>query len=395
MKKRLGDYIQEYSVKNKSGEDIPVYSITNSQGFCRDYFSKEVASKDKTSYKIVPRGCFAYNPSRINVGSVDWQRDEERVIVSPLYNVFSVSPEIDQQYLYYYLKSSATLYRIKEVATGSVRDNLRLSMLYDFMIELPSLDVQRQIVSNLDLLASIIRQRNQQLTKLDELIKARFVEMFENNTYPKVKVSTVCDFITKGTTPPNDLISEEYSSDKVPYLKVYNLSFNGELLFDTAPQYISENIHNGMLARSKVYPNDVLMNIVGPPLGKFSLVTDEFPEWNINQAIAIFRAKEKINPKYLLSTLMQPEVLNPFLRQAVGIRQLNLSLSQCRDLEIFLPPLSLQNQFADFVAEVDKSKLLVGSAAAHKPFDIGFFSQKHCATPCKRGIISSKHVIFH
>ena len=362
MKKRLGDYIQEYSVKNKSGEDIPVYSITNSQGFCRDYFSKEVASKDKTSYKIVPRGCFAYNPSRINVGSVDWQRDEERVIVSPLYNVFSVSPEIDQQYLYYYLKSSATSYRIKEVATGSVRDNLRLSMLYDFMIELPSLDVQRQIVSNLDLLASIIRQRNQQLTKLDELIKARFVEMFENNTYPKVKVSTVCDFITKGTTPPNDLISEEYSSDKVPYLKVYNLSFNGELLFDTAPQYISENIHNGMLARSKVYPNDVLMNIVGPPLGKFSLVTDEFPEWNINQAIAIFRAKEKINPKYLLSALMQPEVLNPFLRQAVGIRQLNLSLSQCRDLEIFLPPLSLQNQFADFVAEVDKSKVEVQKA---------------------------------
>ena len=362
MKKRLGDYIQEYSVKNKTGEDIPVYSITNSQGFCRDYFSKEVASKDKTSYKIVPRGCFAYNPSRINVGSVDWQRDEERVIVSPLYNVFSVSPEIDQQYLYYYLKSSATLYRIKEVATGSVRDNLRLSMLYDFMIELPSLDVQRQIVSNLDLLASIIRQRNQQLTKLDELIKARFVEMFENNTYPKVKVSTVCDFITKGTTPPNDLISEEYSSDKVPYLKVYNLSFNGELLFDTAPQYISENIHNGMLARSKVYPNDVLMNIVGPPLGKFSLVTDEFPEWNINQAIAIFRAKEKINPKYLLSALMQPEVLNPFLRQAVGIRQLNLSLSQCRDLEIFLPPLSLQNQFADFVAEVDKSKVEVQKA---------------------------------
>ena len=362
MKKRLGDYIQEYSVRNKSGEDIPVYSITNSQGFCRDYFSKEVASKDKTSYKIVPRGCFAYNPSRINVGSVDWQRDEERVIVSPLYNVFSVSPEIDQQYLYYYLKSSATLYRIKEVATGSVRDNLRLSMLYDFMIELPSLDVQRQIVSNLDLLASIIRQRNQQLTKLDELIKARFVEMFENNTYPKVKVSTVCDFITKGTTPPNDLISEEYSSDKVPYLKVYNLSFNGELLFDTAPQYISENIHNGMLARSKVYPNDVLMNIVGPPLGKFSLVTDEFPERNINQAIAIFRAKEKINPKYLLSALMQPEVLNPFLRQAVGIRQLNLSLSQCRDLEIFLPPLSLQNQFADFVAEVDKSKVEVQKA---------------------------------
>ena len=90
MKARLGDYIKEYSVRNKAVEDIPVYSVTNTQGFCRDYFGKEVASKDKSTYMIVPKGCFAFNPSRINVGSVDWQRYEDRVIVSPLYNVFSV-----------------------------------------------------------------------------------------------------------------------------------------------------------------------------------------------------------------------------------------------------------------------------------------------------------------
>ena len=90
---RLGDYIQEYSVRNRDDDEIPVYSVTNKQGFCKDYFGKEVASKDKTTYKIVPRGCFAYNPSRINVGSVDWQRNEKKVIVSPLYNVFSVSSD--------------------------------------------------------------------------------------------------------------------------------------------------------------------------------------------------------------------------------------------------------------------------------------------------------------
>ena len=298
---------------------------------------------------------------------------------------------IESEYLYYVVKYM----HLEKYFSGATIPHIYFRDYKTEEFNLHDKTEQREIVSTLKRIEAIISNRQEQLTKLDELIKARFVEMFENNIYPKVKVSTVCDFITKGTTPPNDLISEEYSSDKVPYLKVYNLSFNGELLFDTSPQYISENIHNGMLARSKVYPNDVLMNIVGPPLGKFSLVTDEFPEWNINQAIAIFRAKGKINPKYLLSALMQPEVLNPFLRQAVGIRQLNLSLSQCRDLEIFLPPLSLQNQFAAFVAEVDKSKLFVGSAAAHKPFDIGFFSQKHCATPCKRGIISSKHMIFH
>ena len=218
---------------------------------------------------------------------------------------------------------------------------------------------QKSIAEILSKMDSLISLRKQQIAKLDELVKARFVEMFGDDIYPKVKVSRVCDFITKGTTPPNNLISEKYSSDKVPYLKVYNLSFTGKLLFDTAPQYVPENIHNGVLARSKVYPNDVLMNIVGPPLGKFALVTNEFSEWNINQAIAIFRAKEKVNPKYLLFALMRPEVLKPFLRQAVGIRQLNLSLAQCRDLEIYLPPLSLQSEFAAFVECVDQQKQTV------------------------------------
>ena len=178
MKVRLGDYIEEYSVRNKKGEDIPVYSVTNTQGFCKDYFGKEVASKDKKTYKIVPRGCFAFNPSRINVGSVDWQRNEERVIVSPLYNVFSVSEQLDQQYLYYYLKSDFALQRIRAVATGSVRDNLKLAMLYEFPIELPEITEQRIIVDKLDRVKQIISLREKEVQALDDLIKARFVEMF-------------------------------------------------------------------------------------------------------------------------------------------------------------------------------------------------------------------------
>ena len=173
MKVRLGNYIKEYSVRNKKDEDIPVYSVTNTQGFCQDYFGKEVASKDKTTYKIVPRGCFAFNPSRINVGSVDWQKNEERVIVSPLYNVFSVSEQLDQQYLYYYLKSDFAIQRIRAVATGSVRDNLKLAMLYEFPIEIPVIAEQRKIVDRLDRVKWLIELREKELQSLDELIKAR------------------------------------------------------------------------------------------------------------------------------------------------------------------------------------------------------------------------------
>ena len=266
-----------------------------------------------------------------------------------------LSDEIDIKYLYYFLLSRG----LSDTITGSAQPQIVRQSLKNVRVIYPNLDAQKRIIYVLGKADELLSIRKQQIAKLDELVKVRFVEMFGDDIYPKVKVSRVCDFITKGTTPPNNLISEKYSSDKVPYLKVYNLSFTGKLLFDTAPQYVPENIHNGVLARSKVYPNDVLMNIVGPPLGKFALVTDEFSEWNINQAIAIFRSKEKVNPKYLLFALMQPEVLKPFLRQAVGIRQLNLSLAQCRDLEIPLAPLSLQSEFAAFVERVDQQKQTV------------------------------------
>lgn len=352
----LGEYIQECSIRNKSCLDIPVYSVTNSNGFCKDYFSKEVASKNKSTYKIVKRGCFAYNPSRINVGSVDWLRTEEMVIVSPLYNVFSVKDEIHPQYLYYFLRSPIGLYYIKKKATGSVRDNLKFSALCEFSIPLPPYSVQKDISEHLDRANYGIKLCDELISKCNMLINARFYELFGDNSYPEVKAGEVCDFITKGTTPPSKEIFEEYSDGRIPYLKVYNLSFDGELLFEEAPQFISKGTHDGALARSKVYPNDVLMNIVEPPLGKFSLVPSDYPEWNINQAIAIFRAQERVLPGFLLTALMQPSVLRPFIDLAVGIRQQNLSLEQCRNLSFPLPPIDEQRKFVAYTEGIDEAK---------------------------------------
>lgn len=171
-----------------------------------------------------------------------------------------------------------------------------------------------------------------------------------------MKAQDVCHFITKGTTPKADEIFAKPFEKCIPYLKVYNLSFDGSMLFFEEPQYIDRTIHESKLARSKVYPNDVLMNIVGPPLGKFALVNNDFPEWNINQAIAIFRAREAVHPQFLLYALMQPDVLGPFLDQAQGVRQLNFSLEQCRNLEFPLPPMNEQLNFVAFVEQLDKSK---------------------------------------
>ena len=176
--KKLGDFITEYSVKNRCNETIPVYSVTNSQGFCKDYFSKEVASQDKSTYKIVPYGCFAYNPSRINVGSVDWQNKEERVIVSPLYNVFSVSENLNQDFLLYFFKSNGTMGIINTLATGTVRLNLKLSMLKEFSIIVPPLSDQQSIVEELNTINELIRLKKEQLKDYDNLAQSIFYEMF-------------------------------------------------------------------------------------------------------------------------------------------------------------------------------------------------------------------------
>ena len=262
--------------------------------------------------------------------------------------------DFDIDYIYHLFSGKDWSEGTNKAVMGVTLNKATLSKI---SIPLPPLETQQQIAATLDKVTHTTD--NAILEKLDLLVKSRFVEMFGDNKYPTVKTSDVCDFITKGTTPPANEIFEEYSENMIPYLKVYNLSFTGDLLFHQEPQFISKSTHNGKLSRSKVYPNDVLMNIVGPPLGKFSVVTNEYPEWNINQAIAIFRAKEKVIPQYLMSALMQPDVLRPFLEQAVGIRQLNLSLEQCRNLEISLPPLALQQQFAAFVEQTDKSKLAI------------------------------------
>ena len=364
MKSRLGDYIQEYSLRNKAEEDIPVYSVTNTQGFCQGYFDKEVAGKDKSTYKIVPRGCFAYNPSRINVGSVDWQRNEDRVIVSPLYNVFSVSPHLDQQYLYYYLKSDFTLQRIRAVATGSVRDNLKLAMLYEFPIRIPSIEQQKEIVERLDKAKHLISQREQELHTLDELIKARFVEMFGDmlinpKGLPEQRLDSLADIvsgITKGRKVKTDELYE------VPYMAVSNVK-DGYIDWTTVKTIMATATE---IDQYRLMPGDVLMTEGGDPdkLGRGAII-HEPPKDCIHQN-HIFRVRLKQNillSVFMAQYLQQQKAKRYFLgcaKQTTGIASINMR--QLSALPVLVPPMKEQEEYAAFVAQVDKSKVAVKKA---------------------------------
>ena len=98
------------------------------------------------------------------------------------------------------------------------------------------------------------------------------------------------------------------------------------------------------------------MNIAGPPLGKIAIVPKDYSEWNLNQAIAIFRCEKNLNVIYLLFTLKSKNFVNSIIKMAVGVRQLNLNLEQCRNIKIPVPPIELQNKFADIVKKTEKIK---------------------------------------
>lgn len=361
MKERLGNYIQEYSIKNKNGEDIPVYSVTNTQGFCKDYFGKEVASKDKTTYKIVPRGCFAYNPSRINVGSVDYQRYEDRVIVSPLYNVFSVSDNLDRQYLYYYLKSNVTLQRIKTVASGSVRDNLKLSMLYEFPINIMSIEEQKNIVNELDQIRNIIDLRKQQLQQLDELVKARFVELFGDPVINEKKWArlTLGDICEIGSS--KRVFEKDYVSTGVPFFRtkeIVELSKGNKIsteLFITEEYF--KSIKDNYGAPKK---DDLLISAVGT-IGTIWIVSGDFEFYFKDGNLIQIKSSDSFNSIFM-KCLLDELIVNYKKEMSTGTAYSALTIAGLKKMLVYDVPLELQNEFADFVKQIDKSKFVVQKA---------------------------------
>ncbi len=353
---KIGDVISEYSVRNKFDENIPVYSVTNEKGFCTGYFSKEVASKDKSTYKIVPRGYFAYNPSRINVGSVDWQKYEDRVIVSPLYVVFGVSDRLDRQYLLHYLKSDMMLSFIKEYATGSVRDNLKLTDLGKFPINLRPVEEQCQIAATLDKIDDLIVKRRQQLDKLDKMVKARFVEMFGDpveNPYGFRKVA-LSELAEIKIGPFGSLLhKEDYIEGGHPLLNPSHI-VDGKVAPDSKLT-ISDKKYDELEAYH-LHTGDVVMGRRGE-MGRCAVVPSE--GFLCGTGSLLIRTKGEVTADYIQKIISFPSFRKMIEDMAVGQTMPNLNVPIVSKFQIIKPPIEVQKNYYKFVEQTDKSKLAI------------------------------------
>ena len=358
----LGEYVTEYSVKNKANEDIPVYSVTNSQGFCTEYFDKEVASKDKTTYKIVPRGYFAYNPSRINVGSVDWQKSADRVIVSPLYNVFSVSDELDQQYLFYFLKSDIGRQMIKAKSSGSVRDNLKMDMLKEMTIPKRTLQEQKECVAILDKLKRIISLQEEKIEKYDKLVKARFVEMFGDAVDNPMgwEKKQLQEIVTDDCTISYGIVQTGNDQEEgVPVFRPVDIVNRIPKLEEL--KRTTEEISNNY--KRTILKGHEMLITVRANIADTCIVGKEFKGCNVGRGIVPIRTQENIMVLEFLKYLMDSKHLNDDIKsKAKGITLIQLNMEDLREVELIIPPIEQQKAFVKFAEQVNKSKVAVQKA---------------------------------
>ena len=257
---------------------------------------------------------------------------------------------IIKEYLYFALLSDKFENDCIKSSKGIAQKNMSTEWIKGYEIPLPSEQKQREIVSSLEQLSMIIKNKTEQIQQLDNLIKARFVEMFGDNFGEIVELGNVCD-VRDGTHD-----SPKYHNEGYPLVTSKNIC-NGKIDFSTC-NLIQKEDYDKINKRSKVEIGDILMPMIGTVGNPIIINTNnEFAIKNV--ALIKFKDNSVILNTFVKALLESDYFGRAVLSKTKGGTQKFISLGDIRKLELNLPPIELQNQFAAFVAQVDKSKFAV------------------------------------
>lgn len=263
------------------------------------------------------------------------------------------------RYIFFLLQSKFIKNQIFNRAKRAVNQvSLNQSDIKSLKIPLPPLKTQRKIVEILERADALRRKRQEADGKTSRILQAAFVKMFGDPVKNEMgwESKKLCDLsllITKGESPKWQGYS--YVDDGVPFIRSENIRWGN--FSKTNMAYIPVEFHN-KLSRSKLNPNDVLINLVGASIGRAAILPSSLKEANINQAVAVIRVnKRKLNPYYLLNLIINPIFqMRNIQSQSVEAARANISLTDLKNLKIPLPPLKLQQKFARLVENVESMK---------------------------------------
>ena len=265
-----------------------------------------------------------------------------------------LSDEIDIKYLYYFLLSRG----LSDTITGSAQPQIVRQSLKNVRVIYPNLDAQKHIIYVLGKADELLSIRKQQIAKLDELVKARFVEMFgEPSSNPmgwlQTTVGAECYYIKDG---PHKSLTDVGMENGYPFISVRNI-VNGYIDFSTA-KYISEADYKDAIKKCCPEKGDILYSKGGTTgIAKLVDIDIKFANW-VHLAVLKFNHNE-FNGSFFEKMLNCDYCYKQSQMLTKGIANRDLVLSAMAQIKIYKPPILLQNQFAAFVERVDQQKQTV------------------------------------
>ena len=372
MRKKLKDVCMFYSgtgfpiqYQGQTKGEYPFYKVGDIANnaiagkiyleLCNNYISSDVAKMIKGC--ILPKDTVVFAKigealklNRRAITSCDCLIDN---------NAMGIAPKLDSlriQYFYFCMKNL----KMQTLAESTTVPSVRKTVLEKYEIEVPSLVEQEEIEKKLTLTQKIIEKRRQELSYLDEIIKARFVEMFGDPVKnPKGwEVVTIGDIVTEvryGTSKP------AVEGGKYPYLRMNNLTADGHLDLNDL-KYI--DIPDDEIEKCVVRKGDVLFNRTnGIELVGKTVVFDLQEDMIIAGYIIRVRLNKRLLPE-ILSQYMNLEALKDILRSMAkgAVNQANINAQELQSIKVYIPDMELQKQFIEMKNQVDKSKVAVQKA---------------------------------
>lgn len=326
------------------GGKYPIYGSGGIMGYANDYICK-------AETVVIGRKGSINKP--IFVETPFWN-------VDTAFGLCANSEKLNPKYLYYFCEK----FDFEKLNTTVTIPSLTKSNLLNVEIPLPNLEKQKQIVELLDKVTSLIFLRKQQLSKLDELIKARFVEMFGDSVantknFPSTTLETVMTVFPQNGLykPQTDYVQDDTG---IPILRI-DAFYNGKVTnWNTLKRLICSETE---IDRYLLRENDIVINRVNSIeyLGKCAHIVGLKEKTVFESNMMRFHMDEKkVNAVYVTEVLCTEDIYRQILRRAKkSVNQASINQEDVKSLEILVPPLSLQNQFAAFVERVDQQKQTV------------------------------------
>lgn len=350
--KRLGDiatYINGYAFKpeqwsNKGKPIIRIQNLNNKDAEY-NYFDGEIDEK-----YLIKKGDVLISWSA-SIGIYEWDL-EDAYLNQHIFKVVFEKEEIDKKYFKFMV--DIALNKAVKYMHGSTMKHITKKYFDNILVPVPSLDKQKKIAEVLDKAQFLIDKKKEQIGLLDELVKSRFIEMFgdinKNNKIWDVKILSELIDVIGGYA----FKSTEFVGKGIPVLKIGNI--NAGYFKNTNLMFWNEE---EKLERYLIRPGDLVISLTGTvgkdDYGNVCIMGKDYDKYYLNQRNAKLDIRDEniLSKLYLTYALKVPEIKKRLTGISRGVRQANISNKDIQNLELPIPPIELQNEFAEFVAQTD------------------------------------------